>query len=349
MAQFLVTIDSTKVLADLTDFPVYIDLADMPADFWSTVSNGGGDIRVYKEDGITELPREVVSCDTATKKGELHLKYTGTLSGSVDTKIVVDVDGSRSDYAVTDTYGRNNVWTGYDMVLHMNAAIDSTGKQSVTNVSSLSLNADCKLGECATNNGSVKYLEVAHSTSINYTTNLYMSVWVAPSQLTPYRNPILYKDNTWGSAPGYCFYFSPGGSNAQLITNRPNTAYQSLVLADDLILDSEIDVFTYINVVKTASVGVHVFKNGGSFKNNTGSFFANNYGSSTNVLRTPMRYETSDRWRGKFEELRLSSALKDANWIATEYNNQSTPSGFYTITVVPTNLRVPAQNRVLIP
>lgn len=48
MARFRGIIDSSRVAATLTDFPVYIDLADMPANFWSTVSNGGGDIlQVY--------------------------------------------------------------------------------------------------------------------------------------------------------------------------------------------------------------------------------------------------------------------------------------------------------------
>jgi hypothetical protein len=60
-----VTIDSTEVAADLTDYPVYVDLSDLPASFWDTVASGGGDIRCYKSDGTTELAREVVSCEVA--------------------------------------------------------------------------------------------------------------------------------------------------------------------------------------------------------------------------------------------------------------------------------------------
>ena len=88
-----VVVQSSQVTADLTDFPLLVDLSDLPAGFWSTVSNGGGDIRVFKADGTTELAREVVSCDTATETGELWVKYAGTLSGSVDTTIQIHADG----------------------------------------------------------------------------------------------------------------------------------------------------------------------------------------------------------------------------------------------------------------
>lgn len=36
-----ITIANGKVDADLTDFPVYVDLSDLPSSFWSSVLNGG--------------------------------------------------------------------------------------------------------------------------------------------------------------------------------------------------------------------------------------------------------------------------------------------------------------------
>src|SRR5690606_10904575 len=53
------TIQASKVDADLTDFPVYLDLSRIVnAAFWDTITSSGGDIRCYKADGTTELPRE---------------------------------------------------------------------------------------------------------------------------------------------------------------------------------------------------------------------------------------------------------------------------------------------------
>jgi len=60
-----ITIDNTKIDDDLTNFPVYVDLADMPDTFWNTVADGGGDIRVTTHTGTpVELAREVVSAST---------------------------------------------------------------------------------------------------------------------------------------------------------------------------------------------------------------------------------------------------------------------------------------------
>lgn len=127
-----VTIDHTKVPSNQTDFVVYINLAHMPSSFWNTVANGGGDIRCYKSDGTTELAREVVSCDTATQTGELHVKYAGTLSSTVDTQIQIHANGTSSDYSVTGTYGRNAVWSDFELVSHDGGAGDSTGNHTPT-------------------------------------------------------------------------------------------------------------------------------------------------------------------------------------------------------------------------
>jgi len=76
-----VTILASKVDGDLTDYPVYVDLSKLPSDFHTYCNQTDArDIRVTKQDGVTELPREVVFYDSATDTGELHFKYTGVLS-----------------------------------------------------------------------------------------------------------------------------------------------------------------------------------------------------------------------------------------------------------------------------
>ena len=125
-----ITIDKDKVDSDLTDFPIYIDLSDLPSSFWDTVVNGGGDIIVYKSDGTTELAREVVSCDTGTDTGELHIKYSGTLSGSSDTTIQIHADGSSSEPASDATYGSEAVWSDYEAVYHLTDTNDSTSNDN---------------------------------------------------------------------------------------------------------------------------------------------------------------------------------------------------------------------------
>src|SRR5579872_3018584 len=38
-----------------------------------------------------------------------------------------------------------------------------------------------------------------------------------------------------------------------------------------------------------------------------------------------------DYWTGDIGEVRVSNTARSANWIATEYNNESSPSSFYTV------------------
>jgi len=117
-----ITIDHTKVPGDLTDY-VGLIVPDGSAGYaalYALCLEGGGDIRLFKSDDTTELAREIVTFSVTDETGEIHYKYSGTLSSSVDTDIHVYADGSSADYATTDTYGSEAVWGDYFAVWHMN-------------------------------------------------------------------------------------------------------------------------------------------------------------------------------------------------------------------------------------
>ena len=129
----VVTIDESKVAGNLTDYPIYIDLAHLDKtdsdDLFDACRDDGGDIRVTKSDGVTELPREVVSVNKTNRTGELHVKYDGTLSGSEDTEIFIWYNGVDAEPSVNDTYGRNAVWSRFARVFHFPEVLhtDSAG------------------------------------------------------------------------------------------------------------------------------------------------------------------------------------------------------------------------------
>ncbi|GAG49321.1 unnamed protein product, partial [marine sediment metagenome] len=81
-----ITIDYTKVDANLTNFPVYVNLANLGSDFFSNVKGDGGDIRITKSDGTTELPREIVAINTGAETGEIHFKADSLSSSSPSTE-----------------------------------------------------------------------------------------------------------------------------------------------------------------------------------------------------------------------------------------------------------------------
>lgn len=140
-----ITIQSSQVDSALTDFPVLVNEDNLPseifdADGTNPAQNGGGDLRFSSDAaGATQLACEVVSFVTnnnpALGVAEVWVKVP-SVSASANTDIYVwyNTAGTESQPAVTDTYGRNNVWdSSFLGVYHAEnessgaTCVDSTG------------------------------------------------------------------------------------------------------------------------------------------------------------------------------------------------------------------------------
>lgn len=329
MTRFRVTIGS--VAEGLTDYPVYIDLGDMPASFWSTVSSGGGDIRVYESDGTTELPREVVSCNKATSTGELHVKTN--LSSIVDTDLIIDVDGLRGEYATNSTYGAENVWTnGYAAVWHLNSVtglvMDSTGNGN--NGTNEGMWTDTgKIGTGVASDGSTNYNRI----SIN-PTQLSMAFTHADDMTTT----AWIKPNSWSG-------------RSEIIGSRRADSFGIGVNSNGTIEGQFDDVFpastgtltfgswNYVSVVHNgdASSPTADFYINGVY-DSSGSSWDGNGWATQGYIYIGHESRGNSRLNGVVDEIRVSRASRSAGWLATEYANQNNPTAFYTIEEVVPNL-----------
>jgi len=101
-----ITVLASKVAENLSNYPVYVDLSNLPSEFHTNVNQTDGrDIRITSSDGVTELPREVVYYDSANDKGELHFKAT-SLSHSTDTDFYIYYgNSSATEPSDSSTYG----------------------------------------------------------------------------------------------------------------------------------------------------------------------------------------------------------------------------------------------------
>ena len=133
-----ITVQFSQVDSTESNIPVYVDLADLGTDFFASVNVDGGDIRVTNSNGVTEMAREVVAVNKGSETGELHFRADSLSSSSPTSFYIYYGNSGASDYAVTATYGRNNVWSNnYDAVYHLeedaagitsnNLYVDSTG------------------------------------------------------------------------------------------------------------------------------------------------------------------------------------------------------------------------------
>jgi hypothetical protein len=283
----------------------------MPAGFWSTVTNGGGDIRVYESDGTTELPREVVSCDTATDTGELHFK--GDVSALSDTDFIITVDGTSSDYAVTDTYGRNAVWSGY---AHKQIGdTDATGNTTTTkNGVTLSgtVNGFAAIDNDGTPNNNLQF----DDNTGDFTGDLSLSAWLTIDATTNNGTIIGIRE---GSDWEFHFRTEVGNQPALLIGSGSPNSTANLNLNQDYhvaVTVSGTDIAFYVDGVSAGTGTVSGSRSNRSYyptllgiNNDNGNYL------DARIALTGIRQDA------------LSS-----DWIATEYANQSSPSTFYTIT-----------------
>src|SRR3972149_3121872 len=109
-----IIVDSVKVLADLTDYPIYGNLDNFTSVFWSNVKSDGADIVITAADGTTKLKRELRHFSVGSTVGELHFK-SPNLDGDTNSIFYIYY-GYASAAETNDT----NTWnTDYIAIWHV--------------------------------------------------------------------------------------------------------------------------------------------------------------------------------------------------------------------------------------
>ena len=321
-----ITIDHTKVAADLTDFPVLVvpaDSSDWDA-LYAVATGGGGDIRAFKAGGTIELPREIVSFSIDLKTGEIHIKYTGTLSSTVDTVIELHADGTSADYAMSATYGGNAVWSNYIGIWHLDAdATDSSGKNAPGTVTGATFGSFA-VGSGVQFNGSSHLINLGRVQDIESLDSVNVSFWIEWGSFT--NNVIVapfYKGTTSNNDLGM-YRFSGANNFAVRATNQ------------------RIDVGYSLNEKTKASYSYSRNDAWKPFQNGVAASFLQT-GGVTNLttdnsadFRLGNRSAGGANFLGWLDEFRLSNTVQSAEWELVEYENQNSPETFYAATAVAT-------------
>lgn len=319
-----VTVLAAKVDADLSNYPVYVDLSDLPADFHTNVKSDGGDIRVTESDGTTEIPREVVFYDSSTDTGELYFK--ASIDGDTDTDFYVYYGNSAaSDYAVNDTYGTNNVWSSaYKGVWHLQAGVSGKVLDSSTNQNDGVL-TNTSFGTGVINNGVVfdgsADVDFGDTESLRIINNQTIMLWVYPTNSSARRS-------IFSKALGGEFSIlreTNGTLNYYYGTSGGNTPPYQFLNSNYSIPNDE---WTHIVVTRDFTLGKLTFYiNGSQSSQSSTTYEAASVSSLTAQLGRGYVYN----FMGTLDEVRILGESLSSTWISTEYNNQSSPSTFYSI------------------
>ena len=339
-----VTIGSEKVGSTLFDFPCFLDLSIVGSGLFGSTFNSGSDIRMTTSDGSSEIPREVVHVNTVGSLGEVH--FLADL-GSTDDNIfyIYYSNENGSDYAGSEVFGRDAVWTNYTTVLHLNQNpggtepqfIDSTGGghdgSALGTMTSADL-VDAQVGSGTDFDGTDDSIEIAPSDGLNIgSSDFYISTWFKFNtegfRMAEKRNQGV------GGDPG--FHVLPAFSG--------NTDFRIQTTSTDCrpqITGHTVDSnFHLLAFVVDRSGSVLIYEDGSFFNGADISDCDGESADSNEKLRicaldsggAPISQNdgTVDEWRFRVMEGADVNDTFSPEWIATEFDNQDNAGSFYTI------------------
>lgn len=332
MATYKLTPDTGQTSGTNSSMPLLVKPSVL--EMGSLTTAQANSVRFYSDSGLTtELAREVVSAD------EIWVKVA---SVSSSTEIWMDYDGVSSDYAVTDTYGRNAVWSDYAAVYHMNEdpsgtapqIIDSTGNGNSGTSSGSMTSGDLvssQIGNGIHFDTTNDYINVPDSASLDITSAITIQGWISVTEDGDHDFFNKFANATWtapfvsyylrfqtratANADKFIFAINGGGTYRQAATANGNLDFNTNYLAHG----------TYDGTT------LRVYRDGveGGSTSYTGSITAS---SQPLVIGNNIR---SAAYLDKtLDELRVRGTAVSADWISTEYNNHKDNAAFWVATEV---------------
>ena len=311
-----ITINHSRVTADLTDFPVLVSVTD--TDLASKAQSNGYDIAFTNKTG-GKLNHEIERFDSVTGTLAAWVKIP-SLSSAVDTVLYMYYGnlGASNQQNPTGTWDTN-----YVMVQHLEEPSgtfsDSTSYSNAGSaVGGLTRNVAGKINGACQFDGSTGYINVADADSLEGMAALTLELWV--KQSANHNNGIIYKGSLggstityllqgWGDAPYTGLYFSVNGMTPRPVAPPPPLGGWYHLVA----VSTGTQLRIYVNGTQTAATdkatAVPLDSNPVMIgQNNAGNWF-----------------------NGQLDEVRISKTARNSAWITTSYNSQNNPSTFYSI------------------
>ena len=322
----LLTCNKAKVgSGGVVDFPTLVSGINMPADFWATVQSDGRDLRFTADDGITVLNHELVSINTSAQTLESWVKCPSLLSAT-DVKIYA-YWGDSTAVMPTPAFQQATWSNGFVSGWHMNGTSSPFSDMTAT-ANAISAFGDVpnevpgQIGNGQSFDGSGDYfLSNGTDPPVGAFT---VSAWVKPDSFNGF---IFMFANAYGGGTfdrgfildwtgKYSFYAYNGSSFFATATSSPTNYWTYLVGTIDTVTGGSL----YVD---------------GLIAGPTNPLITDGYNGYSGGAKALIGGQAWAGWGisdfdGLIDEVRYSSVTRSPEWILTEYNNQFSPSTFWS-------------------
>jgi YD repeat-containing protein len=284
----------------------------------NVTSSNGYDIMFTSDPaGTNILPFEQESYNASTGAVIYWVKVP-TVSHTTDTVIYMFYGNPG---ITTDQSNRNAVWdSNYMGVWHLPNGTTLNTNDSTANGNNFTISGATattgEIGGGASFNGTSAVLSLSSDPVTS--TPLTISAWVNSTSGTGVFLSTLCDSgcSIWNG-----FYLSAGASATEVSNNSFNSSSGS----------ASSNAWHYVVGVFASSTSRTVYIDGVPSTTNTANSTPAYTPNSLYIGAARHDGTTDNYFSGKVDEPRISSAARSADWITTEYNNQSSPSTFYSI------------------
>jgi hypothetical protein len=317
-----ITIDTSKVLGDLINFPVMISMTD--TDLAGRAQSDGDDIMFIASDGTTKYRHEIESYDSSTGTLVAWVNVT-SLSPSTDTEFYMYYNNPSASNQSNVT----GVWdSNFRGVWHLNDTSGSARDSTSYGVSG-TVSGSITQGASGQIDGAYDF-DPASSPNVDMgdpadghldfgTGSFTFGCWVNIDASTGTWQNIV--DKRGGSSnPGFLIYTATDASYYRYVINDGTDT------VDSAQIDLNLDTWTHlVGVVNRSDDKIHVYKDGQEVGTGIDISIVDSVSSSEPFMVSRNNVD------GLVDEVRISYSTRSADWINASYLNQLDPDSFYSV------------------
>jgi hypothetical protein len=330
-----ITIQSSQVTGNLTDFPVLVSMTD--ADL-ATISQGG---RVEHSSGFDiAITPDGADCSSSNAL-DYELEYYDSTSGKLAMWVKIPSLSSSSNTTIYLLYGNdqittdqstNNVWSNnYTGVYHLNDDFDNSVSGSYNGTDYNTSSVSSIVGNAREFDASGDSIAIS-SDIIPATGNFTISCWFNFQGTTNSTGHTLYDVFGDHNTNVNRKYFYGGFTDSQVRFYYECSNDQDAQAKKNRTINSD-TWYHYTGVGGWTQNSHRLFLNGSLLDDQNKSVSGNLFSPRTNLLLGDrnVNYGNFGRFTGIIDEFRVSSVKRSNEWVETEYNNISSPSTFISV------------------